>query len=53
DAGVTLVTIGLGSDVDDELLESIATEPRYYFKAPNAEDLVAIYREIAVVIPCP
>jgi hypothetical protein len=51
--GIKLITVGLGSDVDDVLLRSIASEPDLYFQAPNAEDLMRIYRDIALVIPCP
>jgi Mg-chelatase subunit ChlD len=52
-AGVQLIVIGLGSDVDEPLLRSIVSEPELYFRAPNAEDLLAVYREIARYIPCP
>ena len=53
--GVTIFTIGLG--MDDELnvaeLREIASEPDYFYHAPDCEDLLAIYREIAAEIPCP
>jgi Mg-chelatase subunit ChlD len=51
-AGILLVTVGLGADIDEALLKQIAS-PGLYYPAPNAEDLVAIYREIALMIPCP
>jgi hypothetical protein len=53
EAGITLITIGLGSDVDEALLREIASSPELYFPAPNAEGLVDIYKEIARYIPCP
>ncbi len=51
--GIKLVTVGLGADIDEPLLRSIATTPELYFAAPNAEGLLEIYRRIAIVIPCP
>ena len=55
-ADITLVTVGLGEDVDEELLRNIASKDDegkpLYFAAPNAEDLLDIYRWIAEVIPC-
>ncbi|MCE7939339.1 MAG: VWA domain-containing protein, partial [Chloroflexi bacterium CFX6] len=51
--GVTIVSVGLGADVDVALLTQVATAPSLYFPAPNAEDLVRIYREVARLIPCP
>ncbi len=52
-AGVTIFTIGLGSDLDDASLERIASEPEYFKRAPDAEDLAEVYAAIAVAIPCP
>lgn len=52
-AGVTLVTVGLGAEVDEALLTEIASSPDLFYKAPNAENLLDIYREIARLIPCP
>jgi len=51
-AGINVVTVGLGMDVDHELLRDVASEPELYFHAPNAEDLEAIYIAIADLIPC-
>jgi Mg-chelatase subunit ChlD len=51
--GIKLITVGLGTDVDEDLLRSIASSPDLYFPAPNAEELLEIYRKIALVIPCP
>jgi hypothetical protein len=52
-AGITVVTVGLGSNIDEALLQAVASTPDLYFPAPNAEDLVEIYREVARLIPCP
>jgi hypothetical protein len=53
-AGVRLVTVGLGSaaDIDEALLREIASSPSLYFPAPDAADLLRIYREIVHLIPC-
>ncbi len=51
--GVNVFTIGLGNDVDAEALLAMASRPGYAYRAPDAEDLAAIYRAIAVAIPCP
>lgn len=50
--GATLYSVGLGDDVDRELLELISTPRRFYF-APDPAELTRIYREIARTIPCP
>lgn len=51
-AGILVYTIGLGSDVDHDLLRSCATaENRYYF-APQTGDLAAIYAQVAFRLPC-
>lgn len=46
-------TIGLGDDLDLEALEAMASRPSFFFRAPDAEDLAAIYASIAVDVPCP
>jgi Ca-activated chloride channel family protein len=55
DAGATIFVIGLGrpEDLDDDALRLIASRPDSYYQTPRAEDLAAIYEEIAGVIPCP
>jgi Mg-chelatase subunit ChlD len=50
--GVTVFTIGLGDDIDAEALLDMASRPDFSYRAPDAEDLAAIYRAIAVAIPC-
>ncbi len=52
-AGVVVFTVGLGEDLDAEALEAMASRPAYYFASPDAGALAGIYREIAVMIPCP
>jgi Mg-chelatase subunit ChlD len=50
--GVTLFTIGLGPDVDEELLVTLAGDRSRYERAPTAAQLAGIYRRIAAVLPC-
>jgi Mg-chelatase subunit ChlD len=54
-AGITLFVIGLGvpEALDDEALRLIASRPGYYYRTSDADNLAAIYEEIAEVIPCP
>jgi Mg-chelatase subunit ChlD len=51
--GVVVYTIGLGTALDFLVLEQIASEPAQFYRAPDAEQLADIYRQIAVEIPCP
>jgi hypothetical protein len=53
--GVTIFTIGLGRDADLDVgaLEQMASRREYCYRAPDGEDLLAIYGAIAVEIPCP
>jgi Mg-chelatase subunit ChlD len=50
---ITIFTIGLGEDLNLKALEAMASKPSYFYRAPDAEDLAAIYAAIAVEIPCP
>lgn len=52
DEGIVLFTVGLGSDVDEDLLRATATDPDHYKAAPDAAMLELIYSEIAREIPC-
>lgn len=45
-SGVSIYTIGLGNDVDEDLLRVIASGPDKYFRAPTPTELFPIYREI-------
>lgn len=51
--GITIVTVGLGAEIDEPLLRQVANDPALFYRAPNAEDLLRIYREVARIIPCP
>jgi len=51
-AGVTLFTIGLGDDLDAEALAAMASTPDGFLRAPDAEDLAAVYAQVARSIPC-
>jgi len=51
--GIQIVTVGLGDQVDEELLKDVAGSDDLYFAAPDAEELTEIYRSIAELIPCP
>jgi len=52
-AGVTLFTIGLGEDIDAEGLAAMASTKSGFLRAPDAEDLAAVYAQVARSIPCP
>jgi len=52
-AGITLFAIGLGPDVDRATMRRMATTPAHYYETPDAEALTAIYRRIAMRLPCP
>ena len=52
-SGIRIYTIGLGADLDEAALMEMASGPDTYIHAPSAEELAAIYRQIAVDIPCP
>ena len=51
-AGLLVFTIGLGGAVDQPLLRDVATNPAWYFAAPDTRDLAAIYGQIAYELPC-
>jgi hypothetical protein len=53
EAGILLFTIGLGDDLDFDALQAMASRPDYFYRAPDAEQLGAIYATIATTIPCP
>lgn len=46
-SGVEIFTIGLGKDVSDDFLKSIATREANYFRAPAADQLESIYTKIS------
>ena len=59
-AGVLVYAIGVGQAgapdpadrIDALLLASVASTPRMYYGAADAESVAAIYGEIARTIPC-
>ena len=53
DAGVRLYTIGLGADVDEAALKTMAGDESRYYDAPDSTDLARIYGEIAQDLMCP
>ncbi len=52
-AGMRLYTVGLGADIDRDLLRQVASGPGYYLEAPSGDDLEALYRSLAVNVGCP
>jgi Mg-chelatase subunit ChlD len=51
--GVRVFTIGLGPDLDVGALQGMATAPDHFRRAADGEDLGAVYRRIALELPCP
>lgn len=51
--GLVVFTVGLGADIDEELLRQVASVPENYRAAPDSSELVLIYETIAMEIPCP
>jgi len=49
-AGVSVYTIGLGVNANDEFLKLISTTPEYYYASPSVSDLRGVYRQIAGAI---
>ncbi len=50
--GAQLYTVGLGNDVDDAALRSMASRAGMYRIAPDGEDLSAVYRDFTADIAC-
>ncbi len=44
--GTRIFTIGLGKDLNQDFLKSVATAPEDFFLAPSAADLEGVYHEI-------
>jgi DNA-binding beta-propeller fold protein YncE/Mg-chelatase subunit ChlD len=51
-AGLLVFTIGLGEGLDQDLLRGLATQPAWFFSAPDTSQLAAIYAQIAFALPC-
>ena len=47
---ISLYTIGLGSDVNSTLLQSVATKPEQYYQAASGAELTKVYQQIATSI---
>ncbi len=50
DEQVSIFTIGLGSDLNAELLRDIASTPEQYYEAASGADLASVYQKIATAI---
>jgi Mg-chelatase subunit ChlD len=50
---IIIFTIGLGADVNPQLLIDVAGDTAHYIAAPQADDLERIYTQLAPVLPCP
>jgi Mg-chelatase subunit ChlD len=49
-SGILIYTIGLGTNVDEDLLVDIAGVRDRYFFAPSEGDLEGIYRQLSIVV---
>lgn len=45
--GIVIYTIGLGNQINESFLKTVASEPGNYFFAPTASDLESIYQSIS------
>lgn len=50
--GWRVFAIGLGGDVDEDLLRQVATSPADYLASPTAADLAAAYGRVAESLAC-
>ena len=50
--GALVYAIGLGADVDTDLLRGVASDPDRFYASPTADDLARIYAEIFERIAC-
>ncbi|WP_144800038.1 vWA domain-containing protein [Halorubrum depositum] len=50
DAGIRVFGIGLGNNVDEDLVEDISSSPDDAFLAPDPADLDTVYAEIAQIV---
>ena len=48
--GISIYTIGLGKDINTNLLRTLATTTTEAYFAPSADDLNSIYNQIAIKI---
>ncbi len=53
-AGVEIRVVGLGEAVDEPVLQRIAGDPSAYSRAPSADELASVFRELALAFDlCP
>ena len=48
--GTEIYTIGLGENINNDFLKTIATGQQYFYTAPTRDDVQAIYEQIATAI---
>lgn len=48
--GIRIITIGLGNDVDANVLRDLASQPSDYYFAPTADKLAEIYSDIGSTV---
>ncbi|MFQ5459524.1 MAG: VWA domain-containing protein, partial [Anaerolineae bacterium] len=53
EAGITVVAVGLGDGVDEDLLGRVASRPELYRSAGDADALAGLYAAMAAELPCP
>ncbi len=51
--GSVVFTIGIGTDVNADLLRGVASSPAHYYASPSGDNLESLYRRIAPRLPCP
>jgi Mg-chelatase subunit ChlD len=52
DRGALVYTIGLGNEIDQELLGQVATSEDRFYRSPTTDDLARIYAQISERITC-
>jgi len=50
--GVLVYTVGLGDEIDADLLRAAATTPERYYASPTSRELEEIYRQIVARLAC-
>jgi Mg-chelatase subunit ChlD len=48
--GIDIYTIGLGKDIDEQFLQSVAGLSGHFFKAPTSQDLQSVYMKIGAAL---
>jgi Mg-chelatase subunit ChlD len=52
DRGALVYTIGLGNEIDQALLEQVASSADRFYRSPTTDDLARIYTQISERITC-